>query len=498
MKWYKYFVFSSLINIITIDKIVLAGDMFIDAELGVDIHLTEDTILYNHSQINANIYTGDNNIEIHNFGTINGTVYANDAVLVQQIVHSDAELNKVNVSGADLFVDMQNVSADLNVIKALNAVDINIDKTHIYIDDFTDWQNWDKHVNLTNTTVLHINNPDTVNSDAVVKHVKELISVRLENVDDSYKVKLEPVGKNAFTLNVIRETNYTKEFVDDKRGELLEDLRNNKSDDSLLNMLDNATSTQEVESIMQLSYHFNPRVLINPVKMINNLSMMNLVYDINAVYSGFSGVYIIGNKTDAYGVNTHIDTDYKNAYLSLGFNFYKFQYHDSFNDFDGLMYDLTAGLKTSWDNVWVSGKLGLSFIDFDTDDILYHDDVSRNPKGYSKYAVLNVGYNYSLFQDLIIAPYVGVSEAEYKVLGVKDTDYDIRSGFDIQYSFVVDNIKYKYNGTGAISTNDDLFASFKVGFMSEIDNAGIDVRCDVLKTDKDVNYKLSINANIAF
>lgn len=444
--------------------------------------LTDNTILENYGIIDSDIYANDNLLDVYNYGTINGIIHT-DIGFINQYVDSVDALHKVTVdNGVDLYIVIDGVD-NINLTDMINmgdAANFNITHSSIVINDFADWQNWNQIVNLDATDTLIISDSSTIVSNTVINHVNARVPIQTPDLDSNFRVELSN-NSGSWVINIVNNENNV-----------------GSSNDPAINALNNARSGSAINRIKRLSYHFNPSVLMNPIKTINKFTMSNILEYKSSLYSGLSGFYLVADKTDAYGFDLNFKGKYNNVYLSANFNFHDFNYRDDYNDFDGLMYGFNIGAKTDFDNFWLDGVAGLSLIDFDADNISHKGKNKYDPMGVAGYAKIDVGHNYDILPDLIVSPFIGASVATYKLYDIYDTDYNLRGGGKVKYSFVTDNIRYEYSGAGTISVNGDLYGAVKVGFISEIDGAGVSLGFDVLKTKEETGYKISVNGNITF
>ena len=446
--------------------------------------MTQETKLYNHATINSNIQTNGWDLDVYNYGTINGTIYT-DGGFVRQHIDSAGAINKITVDNTDdLYVHIdgaQNQDINLSSLIALgDSAKFKITNSYILVDDFADWNAWTQTVELEGTNHLIVSDASSIQNNTIVEHGATGLTIEAPGLDPDLRVEL---SNNAGTwyVSIVNAANY-----------------GNQSNDPAVNALNNANSTRAINRIKRLSYHFNPSVLMKPIKTINKFIMSDSAVYKNSLYGDLSGFYVAGDKTDAYGFGLDFKGKYNNIYLSANFNFHDFDYKDSYNDFNGLMYGLNVGAKTDFDKLWIDGNIGLSLIDFDANNISHDGKNKYDPMGIVGYGKLDAGYNYTILPGLTMAPFIGTSVATYKIYDIYDTDCDVRGGGKFEYSFVTDNIRYEYSGTASISVNGDLYGALKVGFMSEIDNAGISFGFDVLRTDEEIGYKMSVNGTIAF
>lgn len=445
-------------------------------------NLMQDTELRNYGTINSDIHITDCFLDVYNYGTINGTIYTSGGFVRQHIDSADA-VHGITVDDTDnlyVYIDSaQNINLT-DIIALGDSAKFKITNSSILVDDFADWNNWTQTVEFEGANHLVVSDASSIQNNTPVKDGASGLTIDVLGLDPDF----EPILSNnsgTWYVNIVNSANY-----------------GNQPNDPAVNALNNANSTGTINRIKRLSYHFNPSVLMKPVKTINKFVMSNSMVYKTSLYSGLSGFYIASDKTDAYGFGLNFKGKYNNVYLSANFNFHDFDYKDSYNDFNGLIYGLNIGAKTDFDKLWLDGHIGLSLIDFDANNISHNGKNKYDPMGIVGYGKLDTGYNYTILPDLIMSPFMGVSVATYKVYDIYNTDYDVRGGGKFEYSFIVDNIKYEYSGVGAIGVNGDLYGALKVGFMSEIDNAGISFGFDALRTKEEIGYKIAVNGTIVF
>ena len=112
--------------------------------------------------------------------------------------------------------------------------------------------------------------------------------------------------------------------------------------------------------------------------------------------------------------------------------------------------------------------------------------------------MLDIGYNYKVFEDVTVSPFVGGVFQKLSVLDYDDTNMNMRFGGCAVYNFVVENIKYEYGATVGAVSNGDVFGKLKIGFVSLIDMAGADVAFDMFNDEFGTSYRASMNAKIIF
>lgn len=397
--------------------------------------------------------------------------------------------------------DENNISLDK--IKAAYKDEFIVDEyvisnSSVIIDDFSDWQKWDTKVSLDPIVSLYINNLD--NSIANEK-VRYLTATNKQNViiydaNHLYRTELNNGDKGVF-LSLVRETNYEKVF-NDSRGKFLENIRLNSPNDKMLIAMDRATNMNEVNSIMNASYHFNPMILMNPIKTINRSNMLDSFTDITGSVAGAKFDYILSDKINNFGTHVYIDNKYEDLSFRIGVNLNSFSYGDDFNEFTGLAYGLDARAKQYINDFWIDGLIGLNRANFKTDNIYINENISNNPNGMSEYLRLNVGYDYTKISEFVFSPFVGFMLQRYEIMDFIDTDFNLHTGIMAKYDFAVDGIKYEYGANIATDEKANWNIGFNVGFLSIVDEAGAYISIDAFKDEFATNYKLSLNAKVQF
>ena len=494
----------------TTSSVAYFSDDYINVQSGAVVNSLSGGVIYidsngitinNDGIINANIDTNEKYIRIRNGGTINGNIIMYDNCELTQIINSATDINSLNIFGGyNVNVQMTGFSgmADINQLKALNNVgSFQITNSGIVMDDFAEWQNWNADIEVNNVT-LYVNNPETLHSGDVINHVNNAanVNVVLLNSGDLYTITVQSVESGAI-LNVVRETDYDKVFDDEDTG-FFKELQENNVDDKLLRAMNAASNINELHNIMNSSYRFNHSILMRPVVAMTNFSLGKIFDYDDGVGFRFSPAYILSGDFSGYELRTDFGVSYEDLYFDIGLFFNRFNYEDDLNDFAGSVYGTDLKVKKYIDNFWVNGVTGFSLTDFQAQYIYTNDGMTNNPYGYVLYGGIDGGYDYKVFDNFIISPFVGSVFHNQKVLDFSDTDINLRGGGNVKYAFAIDGIKYEYSAGGAITTNGDMFAMLKAGFVSISDGAGMFVDIDIFKDEYNVNYRASISGKITF
>ena len=360
---------------------------------------------------------------------------------------------------------------NLDEIKNTDAHKYRIDNSTVYINDFTDWQNWNANIEFGTNVYLDIKNLSSKNNGQKLEHVSstDVVNVHVKDADNLYKVNFNVAGSDLL-FNLVRETDYKKVFKD-SRGTFLENIRLNHPGDKMLSVMDSVSSMSEMNSVMNSAYHFNPKILMNPIKALNRAVLVDFLSETNNGI-GADVDYIFSDKINNYGGHIYIADKYNDLFLNFRFNLNRFSYSDNFNDFDGMTYGLDIRAKQYIKSFWLDGIFGVNRSVFDADNIYVNGGITGNPKGMSEYARLSIGYDYKDFDGFVIAPFIGVLFQKSDIMDVSDSDTNLHIGITGKYNFVMGGIKYEYAASVATDEKANWNLETKVGFVSVVDNAG--------------------------
>ena len=401
---------------------------------------------------------------------------------------------QINNGGTFYFNDIKNTVADK----------YDFADSVVIIDNFSDWQNWsvdEDDVTWGTGVSLHINNLDISAGGEVIRYVEPTSSnqpnITIKDTYDLYKTDLKVLSSDNVFLTSVRETNYEKVFKD-SRGALLTNIRANNQNDKMLMAMDRARNIDEINSIMNSAYHFNPIILMNPVKTINRSAMLNFLTDENDTGTGANIDYLGSDKLNNFGGHLYIADRYDDLYFKIGLDINRFSYSDNFNDFDGLAYGIDLRAKQYIDKIWLDGILGINRATFNADNIYDNGNVANNPKGMSEYARFSIGYDYTKFNDFVLSPFVGFLFQNSDIMNQNDADINLHGGISGKYAFVMDGIKYEYGAFMATDEDMNWNVGANVGFVSVVDYAGANFGINAFKDEFGINYKFTIKAKLSF
>lgn len=490
----------SLLNF-AYDNVTIESGATIAPENGYDIKIGRPTVtLYNNGVVTGRINTDGNNIILYNTGTIaNGITNTNNGHVVQ-IVSSDQENNFIDVNGGNYRIEVIGYNGlNFSDIKNTGSRELFLNNATIEIDNLSEWQNWNADVTFYGSSCLRIDNIDVEGEVIEVNNISNSENVRIDlsNVDNLHKASWKKTP-NGIVLYVVRESSYDKIF-DDGRGAMLNEIRLLNPGDKTLIALDNAHGMNEINSIMNNSYHFNPRVLMKPMKTVNNFILMDdMVSDKNDYGAGVKFFYVMSDKIDNYGGSLYAGHNYNDFYFKAGFNFNRFSFSDNLNDFDANVYGADIRAKYYMEKLWFDGKLGFNLYSFDADKIYSGNEITSDPMGKSWFSRLVVGYDYDWFDGMVLSPFAGMLFQKSSVLNVSESVTNPFVGGGAKYSFVTDGIKYEYVANVSIDNKAQINFETKIGFWSVTDDAGASIGFDVFKDEFDMNYKFSATAKMLF
>ena len=197
-----------------------------------------------------------------------------------------------------------------------------IEDVHITMDNFSEWQNWNANVELHKLVNLYAKNFDGIAHNTAVNHAENDSFLNLTIIDTSNLYKIEQSSGDyspTISINLVRETNYEKIF-NGSRGKYLENIRSKNPNDKMLLAMDNAKSMNEINSIMNSSYRFNPIILMHPIKTINRADLFNVNTDNFNTGANVRVGYLTSDKIDDMNARFNIGNVYKDLYFNIGVN----------------------------------------------------------------------------------------------------------------------------------------------------------------------------------
>ena len=247
--------------------------------------------------------------------------------------------------GQNIMKISNDTEINLGYIKVQSADKFEISNSTIEVDNFSDWQNWNANVELSNVT-LQLNTADGIEDGVKLNHFSDTNTgnVTIKNSSSLYKTYLESYSGDVF-LHLQKVTDdYQKVFDDsDPHGKFIESIRDDNPNDKMLDAMDAAENEAQINSIMNSSYHFNPLILTRPIKTINRAEIINL--SLNADGIGANVGYMVSDKTNNFSGHLYFGSKYNDFYFNIKINLNKFSYKDSLNEFSGFMYGVNLHAK---------------------------------------------------------------------------------------------------------------------------------------------------------
>ena len=468
-----------------------------------DVINVADTItVWNYGTINGSLVASEDNlIRIQNSGIITGRI---EAARVIQIVTGASDLQQLNIQSDNfsVFVDGMMSGIDLADLQSLNSNQFEFHNAGIFINDFTDWQNWDVDIEWSGTNRLYIRQTANLQSGDITNNINnsdvQFMLIKDSDWEDVINNPYVEHWENGAVLNIVTENDYEQIFGAGA-GSLLEDIRNTNPGDRLLRALDSVNNINDLRNIGNASYRFNPSVLMRPVVAMNNFSVLDNLFVGDTPGAGIMPVYIGSEYVHNRGLRLYTDA-FQNEKVSVNFGLRlnSFDYTDDLNDFSGIAYgaDINAAYKK--DDFIIKGYLGFNLVDFKADHIYINGDVKNNPFGYSVYGGFDGVYDYAFSENIHLMPFGGIVFQHYSILSSDDYDLNLRGGGALKYDFTVDGIKYEYGFGAGVVSNADVFGVARFGFNSLVDNIGAFLNFGVIKDDYVWNYQIAADVKISF
>ena len=387
-------------------EIIIENGVTISAANGSNIPMYGSVLLYNHGTINDTIDTNGWNLLVHN--TVNNAEINTVGGNVVQIISNVDEAKKLNITADNFTVSIENVpNLNFSDIKDMSAESFTITDSTIIIDDFTQWQNWDKHMTASGVIHLKITDDNAINYDGeYINNVSgaEAVNVQIEGLDGSSRSDKELVG-GQFKLTIVRNTDYN--VSNNGENSVLEKIKESDPDDKLIKALNSAENTNQINRIKHKSYRFNHDILLRPLRVINNFASINNITSKTDTGIGAVPVYIVSDNMRNIGGRVYFGNHYNDLYFNIGLLLNRFEYRDSINDFSGFMYGTDFQVKQYFDKLWLNGIGGINFTKFNA-DYVSSNKIKHNPYGVSWYTGLDSGYDFNIGSDFILSPFFGI------------------------------------------------------------------------------------------
>ena len=199
------------------NEIIVRENVVVNSDSGYINIDKQGTFIENNGTINAILDTNGNNLRIKNSGNVGG-IDINGFSSVTQIISNNSEITDINISGNTnrFYISVEDFdNVKFSDIKDLDSNNFSFTKSSVVIDNFADWNNYEKSVSfIGNDNKLIITNSYTVESGAYIKNTSGAtnIEVIISDQDNLHKAQITKTPQGTIVY-VVRETDYQKYLV---------------------------------------------------------------------------------------------------------------------------------------------------------------------------------------------------------------------------------------------------------------------------------------------
>ncbi len=476
------------------NDVVIADDSTVAPDV---IKITGSVIIENNGTIQSDIEICNGCVVvIRNSGQINANFIVGKNAFVYHVISEADEIVPINFNAPyTMFVESNTALSLADVVDAANGADKIIFKnTKLNIDRLP--ANKMADIEIGENVVFVMNGDMELESEIVLGNVISDSSVRFESsgCDKMYSC-VGYIKDGKLYVEQTRNTEY-KDIIEDKdKSNLVDNLPEN---DALVEELDSAVDTNQINKIMSKSARFNPDVLRVPLKIINEMDMIDLTVPENKIVA--KPFAILSDDFYLYGAGlTMAGNVTEDLNLSVGISVAKMEYASDYDEFSGILYGINFGGNYSVVDDWfVRFKIGASIADFDIDSVLYDGKLISGPSARFGYGLVDLGYDFNDSDSWKISPFVGVSAQFYDVENNLSYEYMGRVGTAFEYKYNASGLEYHYGLDLFVNTDSTMAATANLGFTSLMDSVGGNVSATILRAENIWNYKLSISAKLLF
>ena len=475
-----------------IDKnvVVTAGTEFVVS----DIVVNDSVVLVNEGLIDSDIEicTGCK-LTIYNRGDFYADFSLANNASVVQVVSNEMDLVSINANGGyDVAVQGANGLKLSDVLRVGDGADSVLISDSLIVWDAYDFDR--DSLIMSGFMKLEIKDVESVLGRSVVYNIEPGTNVQvLLDRKENPLFSLETYTLNSeFYMTLVRETDYTKIF-DNNLGEFINSLRMDSSAGGLLDALDGALSMTDINQIMADSVRIAPIKLMDSVYAINAFNMNDLDNEI-----GVRGNYVFADDFYSYGVLFYANMIMCDIELGLRLYSNRISAVNFKDEFFGLMFGADAKIRYENNFNFVHGIFGANITSFDISNVYDGTKSVDDPMGSSVYGAFDAGRKFEFYNDLYIAPSVGMTANYMTVLNQNETDYVGRTTIEAGYEFETFGIKYDYAVRANIDTDSGIFIGGRVGALSVIDMIGGYAEVGYINNKIGQGYKISAGLDVRF
>lgn len=304
------------------------------------------------------------------------------------------------------------------------------------------------------------------------------------------------VENNKLYAKLVRETDYVKVLGHNRTGAFLNSLRERGNDKKLFDMLDAATTMNELQSVMARSVRLNPARMMRPVRVLNDFELINYSMDINNVV--FRPSVIFTDDFLSYGININTNVRIgKNSLIGLSFSGSEIKYSDDINNFKSYVYGGNVHMHHFHDSLFFRVLGGVKIAMFDSGPVLHDDEITENPRGFLGYGITDIGIKFLLSDSVGISPFVRAGAEYTTMLDTYDIEPIASVGADVAFIVSGATIDYNYAVRFISEFNGAFGMTLRMNAQSVADNAGITVDTGLVYSP-DFGYGLSVRLGGGF
>ena len=468
-------------------------------KLSADVlEITGSVIVENNGVIESDIKVCNGcQVIIKNSGQINSNFILGDFASVYQVVSTADEVGKIDFGvNYSVFVESnENVSLADVVDSANNADKIVVKNTRLTIDKLPNNKN--TYIELGENVVFVVDDIDGIETETVLENIVNNGSVVFEyNNTNAMYSSLGYIRGGKLYIERTRDKDYADIITDKEHGDFIDSL---PKDDNLLEKLNSAVDSNEINRIMSKSARFNRDVLRKPLQILTEMDLTDFGVDTGnkfvAVPFGVlaDDFYVYGADIRVYGNVT------ERLNVGAGLRIAKMVYASSYDDFDGLVYGLN--LKANYmlsDNMFVRSFAGVAHADFDIDTVFYDGKFINTPSALFGYFGVDAGYKFMFENNFYVTPFFGAVAQYYNLEDDALIESVGRVGTSFEYKYELSGMVYKYGVDLLLNTDAAAAATAKIEFLSTIDSIAGDLSAPILRAVDTWSYKSAISMKILF
>ena len=479
------------------------GYIFTD-DIDEDINIVGSGLIQNYGILRGNITIGSGfMVTFQNFGQITSNFNVAVPDMVEQYITSVDDLHVLgNLSGNTVNVNVLNSDGTKNIIDMADFISFIAGASSVEVESgaFTVGANVPDNsvqINVNNNTVLYITSlPDDL-TRPLVKGISGTPIVEPLGLDPMYDVTPNWIGSDLY-LSVVRRTGYSDILGNNALGNYLDELRNKKPGDKLLNALDAAANRAEMKRVLSRSGRTNPIKLMDAPRTINtfydSMAMDDVAFGFVArpFYVSGADFYFIGGGANVSGkISDH-------TIGTVGFVGGMLKYNGDYDEYNGAMYGGNIGVRYMDNDFYLRAFGTVSCVMFH--DVYAFDGAHlvNDANGWNAMSVVDAGLVYAIGEEIKLIPFIGARVDYASVLHDTKTDGAARAGANLNVDTDMDGNKYAFGARVFGQSDGAIYGGIYTDMMSTVDGIGGGVSAGLLHDEIGWSYKLELNIKFEF